>query len=1309
MKMNKRVLRGISGMILMLVASVATMFAPHSAYGQCGVTLQVNQNAGACNSFVSLSSTPTGTAQAWSYYLDGQLVSTNATAQITLSPGVYQAYVGVTMVGGCLATDLVTFTVAGQQVTLDAGADVLACQSQAVLGFSTDLQGNYSVNWSPTLGLSDPTSAAPLVTQNVYQQEYIVDLIATGTGCVYSDTVVVTQNNPLIDTYSLCNGPVTLDLGPGANFYQWLSWTDENGNNQPLNYPSTQQAITVNQPGQYFMYADFPDCGALTSLVTVEACVPTCFNAFTQNITTDPCGDIYSFVSTGTGQVTSWSWDFGDGTTANFPNPFHVFTTGTYEVTLTTTNSDGCTAVSSQTFTSSNGVSLTMSNDTVGCQEAAYMEVFPSGGSGNYSYSWTPNQGVFSDPTQPIYYVEGVHDQVYYAYVTDNVTGCVAYDSVRVSSYVAHNETLQLCNDSVYIDLGPGASFYNLAPLSFNQQQSYAWADTPGQYVVYAQFPSCGALTSVFTVEECSTCWNLFSYVTGSVQCGTEYQFVSTSSAQGVTYLWDLGDGSTSNQANPYHVYSAGTYTVTLTVVDVDQCTSVSTQTITVGGLSVQINGDTIACAGQLMLFCGTTGGSGNYAYNWAPTVLMASPTSQNTMMNVQGEQWVYVTVYDTQNQCSATDSVYIYPNQQINQTVELCTGGALLEVDPGSLIYNWTFTPAGGGTAVSLPNSTNTLTAFNLGTYSVMTYYSGCQQVFHTFAVVACSGTCTSSITATLSYLNCGALLDFTPNYSSPVDSVYWDYGNGNSMVDYGSGIQPMFYDGGNYIVQATVYHSNGCISTTSYGINLFTEVVAAISANDTVACAGQLFLSATATGGSGQYAYFWPFSGATTPTTVFAITQNQWIEVGVTDTYTGCTAYDSIYVYANTAMNETYELCTNDVLLTVDPGSMVYNWSFTDAFGNSTQLQNVDNDWLATEVGTYVCLSYYSGCQTVTHVFYVGECTSSTDDVWPGDANSDNIVTNADALYLGLAFNQNGPVRPAATLNWIGQPCPDWTFNFAVNDVNLKHADCDGNGIINFNDTLAINFNYLNTHNKFEGVNAGGNPPIWVEATPDTVGLGQYIDIVVHVGTAAQPVDSLHGVAFSLTFNESYLTQNGFTVDFDNCALGTAGTDVLTFQKNLFNDGMIDVAVSRNTLQNFQGYGPIAHARIVTTDNLSGIHELPIGISGVVALSNAETPVELTAIGDVVVIDPSKVGIDEIARLNVAVYPNPTRGIVSIVGAELSELQILNALGQVVFTTKIMSEQSTIDLSELNDGIYVLCIQNEHGLAVERLRIMK
>src|SRR5205085_3984763 len=44
--------------------------------------------------------------------------------------------------------------------------------------------------------------------------------------------------------------------------------------------------------------------------------------------------------------ITSWSWNFGDGSPLNsIQNPIHIYATGgTYSVTLTVTNSDGCSS-----------------------------------------------------------------------------------------------------------------------------------------------------------------------------------------------------------------------------------------------------------------------------------------------------------------------------------------------------------------------------------------------------------------------------------------------------------------------------------------------------------------------------------------------------------------------------------------------------------------------------------------------------------------------------------------------------------------------------------------------------------------------------------------------------------------------------------------------------------------------------------------------------------------------------------------------------------------------------------------------------
>ncbi|MEM7040233.1 MAG: PKD domain-containing protein, partial [Bacteroidota bacterium] len=54
---------------------------------------------------------------------------------------------------------------------------------------------------------------------------------------------------------------------------------------------------------------------------------------------------------------------------------------------------------------------------------------------------------------------------------------------------------------------------------------------------------------------------------------GVTFNFTNNSTGSGLTYLWDFGDGNTSNATNPSHTYATnGSYTVTLFVFDVNNC-----------------------------------------------------------------------------------------------------------------------------------------------------------------------------------------------------------------------------------------------------------------------------------------------------------------------------------------------------------------------------------------------------------------------------------------------------------------------------------------------------------------------------------------------------------------------------------------------------------------------------------------------------------------------------------------------------------------------------------------------------------------
>jgi PKD repeat protein len=51
-----------------------------------------------------------------------------------------------------------------------------------------------------------------------------------------------------------------------------------------------------------------------------------------------------------------------------------------------------------------------------------------------------------------------------------------------------------------------------------------------------------------------------------------------------VSWHWDFGDGGTSSDQSPAHIYASGSYTVTLTVTDDRGQTASASQRVTVAG-----------------------------------------------------------------------------------------------------------------------------------------------------------------------------------------------------------------------------------------------------------------------------------------------------------------------------------------------------------------------------------------------------------------------------------------------------------------------------------------------------------------------------------------------------------------------------------------------------------------------------------------------------------------------------------------------------------------------------------------------------
>ena len=71
----------------------------------------------------------------------------------------------------------------------------------------------------------------------------------------------------------------------------------------------------------------------------------------------------------------------------------------------------------------------------------------------------------------------------------------------------------------------------------------------------------------------------------------------------------------------------------------------------------------------------------------------------------------------------------------------------------------------------------------------------------------------------------------------------------------------------------------------------------------------------------------------------------------------------------------------------------------------------------------------------------------------------------------------------------------------------------------------------------------------------------------------------------------------------------------------------------------------------------------------------------------------------------ISAKVYPNPTKGEITLEGEGLNHIHIVNAYGQMVYNAKVEGEQVRIDLSNMAKGIYMMHIEAEGGQTIRKI----
>jgi len=175
----------------------------------------------------------------------------------------------------------------------------------------------------------------------------------------YQATVTVTDNNgciasitqpvivyPIPDAYF---GYVNSCVGTPTSFYDSSSiasgsissylWNFGNGNTSGAASPS----FVFDSAGTYSVSLNIvSDGGCADSVSRLVTVVPPPVSGFLLSASSGAPPFNVNFTSTSTG-ISSWLWDFGDGTTASSPNASHTYAdTGNFTVSLIVYNASGC-------------------------------------------------------------------------------------------------------------------------------------------------------------------------------------------------------------------------------------------------------------------------------------------------------------------------------------------------------------------------------------------------------------------------------------------------------------------------------------------------------------------------------------------------------------------------------------------------------------------------------------------------------------------------------------------------------------------------------------------------------------------------------------------------------------------------------------------------------------------------------------------------------------------------------------------------------------------------------------------------------
>jgi len=981
---------------------------------------------------------------------DGNTSTFEDPTHIYGSAGSFIVTLTVTDANGCVNTILNSVPVSPPPIA-DFDTDTACVGSASVFTDQSTAPFGTIVSWNWDFGDGSGTSAIQNPTYMYADTgNYNVTLIVeTNIGCVDTITLpVYVAPIPLADfTFNIVCAGNTTTFTDASQSYGWFitswQWNFGDGNTATTQNPTHIYA----DPGVYtvslIVANQFGCSDTIVHSVPVDS-IPTAAFVANNACLYQTVGFTDLSISHGS-NIVGWEWDFGDGTTSVLQNPTHIYAaSGVYSVTLIVTSAIGCMDSASLPVSvyPLPEAGFTMVSACEG-DPVSFTDTSLANGGSIVSWQWDFGDGsgtsAFQNP-QYFYTDTGIY---YVTLIVFNSHGCS--DTVINPVYYLPRPTAEFVHDTSCA--GQPITFTDVSAGNGSTIVSWTWdfgdGNTSALQNPVHPYATSGSFLVTLIVSSNSGCADTVQHMVvadslpeplftaPSVCFNDTTYFTDMSIAHGSainSWFWDFGDGNTSVQQNPEHLYGAsGVYSVVLIVENINGCSDTIVQNVTVYALPVASFSYSGTCLSRDINFADNSiQGSGVIdSWTWDFGDGSSFSTNQNPVYQYAViDSFLVTLIVADQYGCAdtASDSIRVSPLPVSGFMADsVCLGLPTHFTDTsqnfGFTINYWEY-DFGDGTTSNLQNPDHIYAS--AGNYTVQLIVGNISNCFDTVQqmVFVKPAPVAQFISSNICFGETSYFTDSSIPNAAIMNSWSWNFGDGNTSTSQNA--QNDYNTAGTFPVELIVANSWNCTDTVLQNTTVYALPEAGFMSS--VACLGfpTSFVDTSHAGSVAINGWEWDF-GEPGGTSVQQNPTYTYVSGGITYSVTlivedqnGCVDTTNMNISLHpqpmvdfSATMACSGLPTSFTDLSVPAAGVMNAWDWNFGDGNTSALQNPQHTYpQSASVQTFnVTLIAYddNGCpDTVTHTVTVNPqpvAAYSADTACAGEATDFTDLSSATA----------------------------------------------------------------------------------------------------------------------------------------------------------------------------------------------------------------------------------------------------------------------------------------------------------------------